>query len=352
MEESQHSPSRITQRKAEHIDICLHQDVAGCGIDSGWNDYRFVHNALPEIRFADVSTHAHFLDKPLKTPLLVSSMTGGTEEAWQLNRLLAVAAEAHGWALGLGSMRAALEQPETARTFRVRQWAPSIPILANVGAVQLNEGVTVDDCRTLVHMAEADGLILHLNPMQEIFQPDGDTNFTGLLAKIEQLCSKLEVPVGVKEVGMGIDDETARHLAAAGVAFIDAAGAGGTSWILVEGHRSPDPVKQQAAHAFADWGIPTAASVQQIRRTLPDIPLIASGGIHNGVEAAKAIALGAHVAGTGRTLLQAASISERELDETMARFTFELKAAMFGIGASSIQELQGTERLIQHRGQE
>lgn len=342
-------PPEIAKRKAEHIDICLHQDVAGRGIDSGWGHYRFVHNALPDIRFADVSPSTQFLGKPLQTPLLISSMTGGTDEAWQLNRLLAEAAETHGWALGLGSMRAALEHPETARTFRVRQWAPSIPILANLGAVQLNYGVTVEDCLKLVHMAEADALVLHLNPMQEIFQPNGDTDFAGLLAKIEQICSTLDVPVGVKEVGMGIDAETAHLLAQAGAAFIDAAGAGGTSWVLVEGYRSPEPVKQQAAQAFADWGLPTAACLTQMRHALPDMTLVASGGIHNGVDAAKALALGADLVGTGRTLLQAAAESEHVLDETMSRFSFELRAAMFGIGAARLTDLQATERLIRLR---
>ncbi|GIQ71500.1 type 2 isopentenyl-diphosphate Delta-isomerase [Xylanibacillus composti] len=348
MERNLQASSAITRRKAEHIDICLQKDVAGRGIDSGWGNYRFVHKALPEIRFADISTATQFLGKPLQTPLLVSSMTGGTEEAWQLNRLLAEAAEAHGWALGLGSMRAALEHPETARTFCVRQWAPSIPILANLGAVQLNYGVSIDDCRQLVQMAEADGLVLHLNPMQEIFQPDGDTDFAGLLAKIEQLCRQLEVPVGVKEVGMGIDADTARQLADAGAAFIDTAGAGGTSWIRVEGYRSPEPVKRQAAEAFGDWGLSAADSLIQVRRALPAMTIAASGGIQNGVDAAKALALGANLSGTGRALLKAAAESEHKLDETMARFTFELKAAMFGIGAAALGELQATDRLI-HR---
>jgi len=197
-------------------------------------------------------------------------MTGGTSEAARINRNLALAAQAHGVALGVGSQRAALEHPELAFTFQVRREAPDIMLFANLGAVQLNYGYTTDDCRRAVEMIEADALILHLNPLQEALQPEGNTRFAGLAAKIEEVCRALEVPVVVKEVGWGISEQAARMLAEAGVAAIDVAGAGGTSWSQVEMHRAPTAFQRQLAAAFVAWGIPTAESILAVRRAAPD----------------------------------------------------------------------------------
>ncbi|MBA4543762.1 type 2 isopentenyl-diphosphate Delta-isomerase [Thermoactinomyces daqus] len=334
------------KRKNEHIEIALNKDVTGKKVTSGFERYRFLHQALPEIDFSEISLSTRFLGKRMKAPLLISSMTGGTKETGEINKRLAVAAQQRGWAVGLGSGRAAIEYPEVAETFQVRSVAPDIPLLANLGAVQLNYGVSVDDCRRLVEIVEADALILHLNPMQEVFQPEGNTRFRGLLSKIEKVCRALEVPVGIKEVGSGIDGDLAVKLYNAGAAFIDVAGAGGTSWIQVEKYRSKKPLLKEAAESFLDWGIPTADCLIGIRKKVPQGFLIASGGLSSGVDAAKAIALGADLAGFGRSLLPAAA--RKSADAMVARLEkieLELKLAMFGIGVADVTELKKTNRL-------
>lgn len=328
------------KRKTEHIDICLHQDVDGRDISTGFERYRFRHNALPEINFAEMTIHTSFLGKQMRTPFLVSSMTGGTETARVINRNLAQMAEEKGWAMGLGSIRAAVEHPELLPTFHIRDVAPSIPIIANLGAVQLNYGFGVEHCRKAVELVGADGLVLHLNSLQEVFQPEGNTNFKSLLLVIGQLCREADFPVGVKEVGWGISREVAEKLWGAGVHFIDVAGAGGTSWSQVEKYRSRDNMKRKAAETFADWGMPTADCIREIRERFPERTVIGSGGLRHGLDAAKAIALGADLAGFGKTLLGSAMESADHLREWFERIEFELKVAMFGIGVSSLSELK------------
>jgi isopentenyl-diphosphate delta-isomerase len=335
------------KRKTEHIRISLHEDVEGENISTGLEGYRFLPNALPEISFEDVTLSTSFLGKSLRAPFLISSMTGGTETAYQINQNLAEAAQQKGWAIGLGSMRAAVEKEELAYTFQIRKWAPDVPVIANIGAVQLNYGFGTDECKRAVEIAEADALVLHLNTLQEVFQPEGDTDFSNLLSKIENLTKDFTVPIGVKEVGMGIDRDTARKLTSAGVKFIDVAGAGGTSWIQVESYRSDDAARKKAAEAFLDWGLPTADSIKAVRSLSDDIPLIASGGLKHGVDAAKSIALGADLAGFGRMLLQSAMEQNAEaLLLQMDRIEFECRAAMFGIGASNMNELKSSKRLM------
>jgi isopentenyl-diphosphate Delta-isomerase len=339
----------IRRRKEDHIDIVLHRDVAGKKITTGLDRYRFVHNALPEIDFEEISLETRFLEtgKPLKAPCLVSSMTGGTKNGALINRNLAMAAQERGWAMGLGSLRVALEHPDTRETFQVRRFAPSIPLIANLGAVQLNAGIGVEECKRVVNMVEADALVFHLNALQEVFQPGGDTDFRGLLRKLEEVCRAMPVPVGVKEVGMGIDGGLAKRLTEAGVRFVDVAGAGGTSWIRVEKYRQADPLQSEAADAFDDWGIPTAECIVDVRKNVPDTFLIASGGLQTGVDAAKAIALGADLAGFARPLLEpAVSSTPEEIIRRMERIELELKIAMFGIGVKAVEELRGTERLV------
>lgn len=340
------------KRKGEHIRICLQEQVGSVGIATGFEKYRFKHNALPELAFDEIELSTDWLGHKLRAPLLVSSMTGGTDEAGAINRRLAIAAQERGWAIGLGSMRAAIEDEALAASFYIRKEAPTVPVIANIGAVQLNYGFGPEACRRAVDIAEADALVLHLNSMQEVFQPEGDTDFRDLLVKIEQVCKVLSVPVGVKEVGWGIDGETAVSLYNAGISFIDAAGAGGTSWSQVEKYRTRDAMRRQAAEAFADWGMPTADSIIEIRGMLPEASVIASGGLRSGVDAAKAIALGADLAGYGRTLLPQAAegnsdISIQLLMRQFERIEFELRTAMFGIGARSIEELRNTKRLVQ-----
>ncbi|MBO7748414.1 type 2 isopentenyl-diphosphate Delta-isomerase [Paenibacillus sp. MWE-103] len=337
-------------RKGEHIRICLEEQVQSTGTGPGFDRYRFRHQALPELDFGGIDLSASFLGKRLRTPLLISSMTGGTDATARINARLAEAAEARGWAMGLGSMRAAIENEALAATFRVRRLAPSIPLIANLGAVQLNYGYGVDQCRRAVELAEADALVLHLNSLQEVFQPEGNTDFRGLLRRIGEVSRSLGVPVGIKEVGWGIDAGAAAALLDAGAAFIDVAGAGGTSWSQVEKHRARDELRADAAAAFADWGTPTAACVREVRAALPDAALIASGGLASGVDAAKAIALGADLAGFGRSLLGGAADpgdgSAEPLMRVMARIEFELRAAMFGIGAATVGALRATDRLL------
>lgn len=338
------------KRKEEHIRICLQEEVNGVGVRTGLELFRFQHNALPELAFEDIKLDTEWFGQSLSTPLLVSSMTGGTDEAGAINRRLAIAAEEQGWAIALGSMRAAIEKEGLAETFKIRNEAPTVPVIANIGAVQLNYGFGVEACQRAVDLAEANSLVLHLNAMQEVFQPEGDTNFRNVLKRVEEVCQAVSVPVGVKEVGWGIDGETARRLVEAGVSFIDAAGAGGTSWSQVEKFRVKEAMRREAAEAFANWGIPTADCIMDIRERLPDTLIVASGGLKTGVDAAKAIALGANVAGFGRTLLPQAAGGERDVSvervlHQFKRIEFELRAAMFGIGAGSISELRSTKRL-------
>ncbi|WP_083613437.1 type 2 isopentenyl-diphosphate Delta-isomerase [Paenibacillus sp. P46E] len=342
-------PSSTTgERKIEHVRLCLNEEVGGSGITTGFEHYRFRHNALPELNYDDISLRTVFLERELRTPLLISSMTGGSSSTGAINARLAEAAERRGWALGVGSIRAAVERSELASTFQVRDRAPGIPVIANIGAVQLSYGFGVDECRRAVEIAGADWLVLHLNGIQEVFQPEGNTGFASLLSRIEQVSRALEVPVGVKEVGWGIDGETASRLYDAGVAFVDVAGAGGTSWSQVEKFRSSDPVRRAAAEAFADWGISTAECIAEVRAASKHGALIGSGGLRHGVDAAKALALGADLAGFGRNLLGPAVESEEALDHALAQVELELRTAMFGIGAPDLAALRNTPRLIKH----
>lgn len=336
----------IHKRKSEHIQITLDEQVTGNSITTGFENVHFIHNALPEIDFKDISLQTNFLSHLCETPFLISSMTGGAASAETINRHLAEAAEEKGWMLALGSTRALIESEDFHSSFQLRKFAPSIPIVANLGAVQLNYGFGLEACQKIIEITEANMLVLHLNSIQEVIQPAGNTNFKGLLNKIEQLCRTLPIPIGVKEVGWGIDGQTAKTLSEVGIQFIDLAGAGGTSWSQVEKFRSTSEVKRKAAEAFSEWGIPTVDCIQSVRQSLPGIPLVASGGIHNGVEAAKSIALGADLVGFGRSLLKEATESTEAVLTLMETRELELRMAMFGIGAGNIQALKETDRLL------
>jgi len=330
----------LQQRKSDHIRINLQKDVDFKTVSAGFDRYRLVHQALPELDLESVDVSTSFLDKRLKLPLLISSMTGGTPEASLVNRRLAEAAQAFGIGMGVGSQRAAIEDPSLAETYRVRHFAPDILLLANLGAIQLNYGYGPDECRRAVEMVEADALILHLNPLQEALQPEGETNFAGLLSKIEQVCRALSAPVVVKEVGWGLSEHAARQLASAGVAAIDVAGAGGSSWSQVEMYRSKTERQRQVAAAFASWGIPTAESLLMVRRAAPDLPVVASGGIRNGIQMAKAIALGATACGIAGAFLHAANESYSAVVDLIAVLTAQLRLAMFAAGAPDVAALR------------
>ena len=337
-------PSATGGRKVDHIRINLEEDVAAKGITTGLERYRFEHQALPNLDFDDVDTAVRFLGHEVRIPLLISSMTGGVAEGGRINRNLARAAQACGVALGLGSGRIALEAPPAREHFRVRQEAPDVLLLANLGAVQLNYGYDARHCLDLVQMLEADALILHLNALQEAVQPEGNTRFAGLLDRIAEVCARLPIPVVVKEVGWGVSADVVRLLAQAGVAAVDVAGAGGTSWSEVERLRSSDQMAAVAS-AFAGWGIPTADALVTARRAAPTLPIVASGGIRNGVEVAKCLALGADLAGLASPLLKAAARSAEEAERALEVIGRQLRIAMFCVGARDIDALRHTPHL-------
>jgi isopentenyl-diphosphate delta-isomerase len=340
----------LEQRKSEHLRINLEKDVRFPRITTGLEKLRFVHNALPEISLDEVDLKTSFLGKELRLPLLISSMTGGTADAQRINLHLAEGAQAAGMAMGLGSLRAAIEAPHLLNTFRVRHLAPDIPLYANLGAIQLNTGFGPEECQRVVEMVEADALILHLNPLQEALQAQGDTGWRGILAKIERVCRKLEVPVVAKEVGWGISAEVARQLVEAGVAAIDVAGAGGTSWSQVEMHRARTERRRRLCAEFADWGIPTAKAVGDVREALPGTPVIASGGLRGGMDAAKVLALGADLAGLAGPFLQAANVSAQAVADLADELADVLRTVMFSLGIAGVETLKGAPVLVSDEG--
>ncbi len=336
-------------RKADHLRINLEEDVAAKGVRSGFEAYRFMHCALPEIDLADVSTATEVLGWQLASPLFISCMTGGTESARRINLVLAETAAELGIALGLGSARVLLERPDALPSFAVRDIAPRIPLLANLGAVQLNLGVTTTDCARLVEVLGADALVLHLNALQEALQPEGDTCFSGLLARIESVAMALPVPVVVKEVGWGISADLVTTLLDTGVAAVDVAGAGGTSWSEVERHRLGGPAARTAA-AFAGWGIPTAVALTQARAAAPNGVIFASGGVRGGLDVAIAAALGADLVGVAGPFLRAASSGTQACVDLAREWMDVLRIAMFCTGAADLATLRSCARLVRDDG--
>ncbi|HUI90486.1 MAG TPA: type 2 isopentenyl-diphosphate Delta-isomerase [Anaerolineales bacterium] len=339
--------TEIKDRKLDHIKINLEKDVRSA-LTTGLENYRFIHEALPELDLEHVDTNLKLFNKKLAAPILISSMTGGSNEAETINFRLAQAAQTVGIAMGVGSQRVAIEHPEQAATFQVRRVAPDILLFANLGAVQLNHGYGIDQCRQAVDMIQADALILHLNPLQEAVQKGGDTNFAGLARKIEGICRKIEVPVVVKEVGWGISERTARQLADCGVSAIDVAGAGGTSWSQVEMHRAPDEFTRELAAAFVGWGIPTADAILGVRQAAPEMTVFASGGIKDGLDIAKCVALGATLGGMAGNFLKAAAISAEKAVEMMKLTKKQIEVTMFAAGVESLEKLK-SDRLVVDR---
>ena len=333
-------------RKADHIRIAVEEDVTFGALTTGLERFRFVHQALPEVDLDAVETATTLLGRRLAAPILISCMTGGVARGGLINRTLAAAAQHAGVAIGVGSQRAALDDPALAETFEVRELAPDVPLLANLGAAQISGPEGIVRSRAVVDMIGADALVIHVNPLQEALQPEGTTTFAGLIDRIADVAAAVDVPVVVKEVGWGIAENIARRLAEVGVAGIDVAGAGGTSWSEVERRRIDDQVMVRVAEEFREWGIRTAESVLACRRGYPDGLVIASGGLRTGLDAAKAIALGADAAGFAAPLLKAAVVSRRAVDERLRGIIEGLRIAMFCVGAKTVADLAGTPHLV------
>lgn len=330
------------KRKKEHLEIALNKHVEFGDVNTCLENYRFIHQALPDIDLAGVDLSTSLFGKRLNAPLIISPMVGGIESAKFINHNLALAARETGVAMGVGSQRIAIDDSTATQSYQVRDIAPDILLFANLGAIQLNYGYGVDECRRAVEMIGADALILHLNPLQEALQHDGNTNFSGLLRKIEQVCRELPVPVIVKEVGWGISETVAGKLAGVGVAGIDVAGSGGTSWSEIEKHRAHTETGNNIAAAFTNWGIPTCESIARARHGARGLTLIASGGLRTGIDIAKVIALGADVGGIAVPLLKAASISAEAVIIALYKIIEVLRISMFCIGAANLKELKNS----------
>lgn len=326
-------------RKADHLRIALTDDVGFDRLRTGLDEVRVMPRALPGRALADVDLSLSLWGRELAAPLLLSCMTGGTTQAGAVNRSLAVAAQEHRVALGLGSGRVLLEGG-SAESFAVRDVAPDVLLLANLGAVQLQQ-YRVEECRRLVELCLADGLVLHLNAVQEAVQPGGDTDFTGLTQLIGDVSRDLEVPVIVKEVGFGLAPDDVADLISAGVAGIDVAGAGGTNWARIEGRR--DTRAGAVAEAFADWGLPTVDAVRAARhaidRPAADVVLIGSGGLRHGVDALKVLCLGADLAGVARGVLAAAAQGPDAAVEAVGVLVEQLRIAAWAAGAATRRDI-------------
>jgi len=333
--------SNLSQRKSDHLDIVLNSTPGVKKCTSGFEKWRFGHCALPELHLDDIDLSTSLFGRALKAPLLISSMTGGTRRASQINQHLALAAQALGLAMGVGSQRVALEsEANYGLTRELRAFAPDVVLMANLGAAQIAGRQGIDYARRAVEALAADALIIHLNPLQEALQHGGDRNWCGVIDAIHQTVEALHVPVVVKEVGSGLSVPVARQLAAAGVAMLDVAGAGGTSWAAVEGERAVTAHGRAVAMAFADWGIPTATALQDLHQALPDMPLVASGGIANGIEVAKAIRLGASLVGQAAGVLQSALVSSEAVIDHFQVIIDQLRVACFCTGSANLAQLR------------
>ncbi len=324
----------IKKRKIDHLRICIERDVESG--DTGLGKYRLLYMELPEIDFDEIDTSTFFLGKKLSYPFIIEAMTGGSGEGGEINRCMAGIAQKHGLAFGVGSQRAALEDSSLEGTFQVRDVAPDVYLIANLGAVQLNHGYGLKECRKAVEMIDADALALHVNPLQEVIQPEGDRNFKDLIERINKLASKLDKPVIVKGVGSGLTLPVAEKTR---VSAFDVGGVGGTSWGVIEGFRTGEKALE-ISESFKSFGVPTAECIVNLSKT--GRPLIASGGVRSGVDVAKSLALGADVAGMALPLLRAYyRDGEQGVLGYLDRIFTELRISMFLTGSSTINELDG-----------
>jgi isopentenyl-diphosphate Delta-isomerase len=337
-----HGKSKTSSRKKDHVLLTVNRDVAFREKTTGFEHWEFVHNALPEINFSDVSTETVFLSKRLSFPFMISCMTGGYADAKRINKNLAEVCEEHGVAMGVGSQRQALEDTTYHSSFSIaRKAAPTIPIVGNIGAAEVAKLTDASPVQRLADLVRADAFAVHLNPLQELLQPEGSPAFRGVLRGIEALVRGLSIPVIVKEIGAGISKDVAQRLISAGVAIIDVAGAGGTSWAGVEILRRKDG---RANDLFWDWGIPTSQALRQVaslRSSSPGLSIVASGGMTNGLEAAKAFALGADIVAAARPMLQVLmAAGKKGLSGSLDRWVKEFKGTMFLVGAPTLKHLR------------
>lgn len=331
----------LEERKKQHLDIVLGSESISGGVTTGFEAIRFEHVALPELDMSAIDISTDFLGKNLKAPFLVSSMTGGAEQAQKINHNIAIACECLGVAFAVGSQRVALDtKSDWGMNRELRRLAPTIPILGNIGAAQLNTGYGIDQARRAIEMIDADALIIHLNPLQEAVQPEGDRDWRGLTEKIGFLSQSLHVPLVVKEVGSAVSPMVAKKLISLGVRIIDVAGAGGTSWAAVEAHRATTVSEAAIASAFVDWGQPTAYAISAMRKSLPDVFIIGSGGVRNGVDAAKAIRLGANIVGQAASVLRSATSSPEDVADHFEVMSAQLRVACFCTGSSNLADLR------------
>ena len=339
----------IMRRKKEGIDIPLSDNVQSRFISNYLEYVKFVHNALPEIDFDEIQTTTEFLGYRFGAPIIIDSMTGGTPEAFKINSRLGILAETFGFGMGLGSQRAGLKSESLAETYSVaRKNAPSAFLIANIGGAQLAEGLDIKMIEKIISMIDANALVIHLNPLQELIQPEGEPRYRGVLEKISKITESISIPIIVKEVGAGISREVAIILEKAKVHCINIAGSGGTSWAGVEKIRAnkvKNSVKEHLGELFWDWGIPTALSLIEVRNSV-ELPLIASGGIRNGLEIAKCISLGANMCAMAFPFLKAASASKENLFEFSEQIINELKGTMFLTGSSNILDLSKSRLIL------
>ncbi len=337
------------KRKADHIRISLNQNAQARKATTGFEDIHFVHKALPEIDKQKINLSTTIFSHKFSAPLIVGAITGGTPEATKINATIAEAVEELGLGMGVGSQRAAIENRKLEKTFSItRKKAPTAFLIANIGGAQLAHGYGLKEAKKAIEMIEADALAIHLNPLQEAVQPEGQTNFRGVLEKIDAIATELDVPVIVKETGAGIAAEEAKKLEVAGVKGIDVSGAGGTSFAAVEYYRTKrkaNSFQRRLGDVFWDWGIPTAISMVEVSQTV-NIPIIASGGIRSGVEVAKALALGASLTSLSQPVLHAAVKSVKETKDVLSLLIEELKTNMFLVGADSVKALKETPFVV------
>jgi isopentenyl-diphosphate delta-isomerase len=329
------------RRKADHIRICLDENSQARKATTGFEDIHFIHKALPEINKQNIDPSTYFLNHKFSAPLVVGAITGGTAQAEKINATIAEAVEELQLGMGVGSQRAAIEDKSLMHTFAIaRKKAPNAFLIANIGGVQLVHGYSIREAKKAIEMIDADAIAIHLNALQEAIQPEGQTNFEGILSKIADIAGELDKPVVVKETGTGIAAEEAKKLEAAGVKAIDVGGAGGTSFAAVEYYRTgkESQLQRHLGEAFWDWGIPTATSIAEITQTVK-LPVIASGGIRNGSNIAKALALGAQLASLSQPILQTSIKGVKETESLLPLLIEELRNIMFLVGAINIEQL-------------